>query len=181
MTIVATYDDGKTICLGSDSCGICAGTKMEFGPKIIKKSNYYIGFADSYRVADILKESKFIPNKINKLKDIQDIRDAIRQELISKIGASENDSEPDGVLTHPISIIIASKLGIHEIQNDYAILKPKDKFDAIGAGREIAIGCLATHKLYSIDAYTAVKETLKITAKFCTDCGGKLHIVRIQK
>ena len=178
MTIVAAYSDGSTICLGSDSCGISSGTKTEFGAKIIKKGNYYIGFADSYRVADILSESKTLPKTINKLQDIKDLRDKIRAELICKMGASPADSEAESI-SHPLSIIVISILGIHEIQSDYAILKAKDNFTSIGAGRDIALGALATHNLYISLAKDAVRESIKTTIKYSTDCGGRIHLVTI--
>jgi len=182
MTIVAAYDDGKTICIGSDSCGICGGMKQDLGSKIIKKRNYYIGFADSYRIRDIIKECKTLPKEINHIEDLRGLRDALREEIISKMNAvPADDGEDDIISTHPLDILIISKFGVHEIQNNYAILRAKDGFSALGAGRDFAIGAMASHKLYSPDARTIIKETLKTTLKYCTDTGGKIHIKTIKR
>jgi ATP-dependent protease HslVU (ClpYQ) peptidase subunit len=182
MTIIAAYDDGATIALASDSCGICGITKVDLGSKIIKKSNYHLGFADSYRIRDIIKESKQLPRRIDKREDLRELRDILREELISKMSSVRADEGDDEIIsTHPLDILIISQFGVCEIQNNYAILKPKDNFTAIGAGSDIAIGAMATHKLYGAEAPIAVKEAIKTTLKYCTQCGGRIYLATIKR
>lgn len=181
MTIIAAYSDDNTICIGSDSCGISPNLKFKYGSKIISFKNYYLGFSNSYRVKDIIKECKSLPKSINNYNDLALFRDELRKEIIIKTGAEEEDNGEKAEESHPIRLILISKLGIHEIQSDYAILKPTENFTAIGAGKEFAIGSLNTHKLYSADAETAIRETLKTTIKYCTDCGGRIYIKTIKK
>lgn len=187
MTIIAAYDDGSTVWIGSDSCAIAGDTKTEHGSKLIRFKNYCIGYAESYRVSDILKEAKSIPRTIKSTKGIRKLRDIIREAMIKYTGSNAVDWEREDQITHPVLILIACPLGIYEIQEDYAILKHKGGYATIGSGGDYALGALAFARendmiyRHGCSGKDVVAGALKITKKHCTSVGGRTHIAGIPK
>lgn len=183
MTIIAVFEDkvNGRYWIGSDSMAISGETMTECGSKLIKKNNYYIGFSESFRAADILREEKTIPNKINSISDVKKLRDNLQTALINQAGASSSSLGATELLGHPFSLLIISKIGMFYIGGDYQLQKIKDGYEAIGSGQEFAFGALYTSKQYTANGKDAVTDAVKSAIKHCSSCGGKVYYKSIEK
>lgn len=173
MTIIAAYKTKENIWIGSDSEGF-SNVKNNFGSKLIKKKNYIVGFSGSYRIGDIIREEKSLPNTINNRNDLLDFRDLLRLSLIERTGASEVDEDPD---SHPVYLLLVSKLGIYKIGTNYQLLHCKNNYMGIGAGEEIALGALSIYsKQKEEDGAMVIRESIKSTIKHCATTGGRIYV-----
>lgn len=179
MTVIAAYDDGDTVWIASDGDTFSGSTKIGFGSKLLNFHTYCIGFCDSVRVGDILRESNNLPGKIDSIRDVRRLRDVIRVELVEKTGAGWCDHEGDE--SHPLSILIACPKGIYIIQGDYAIIKCVDGYGTLGAGEDVALGALALAKSYKLYGKKVMKQIMTIILRHCTMASGKIHILGIDK
>ncbi len=184
MTVIAAYDDEDRYWIASDSVGSAGGVKYELGSKLIQKGNYIIGFSWSYRVADIIRESRDLPDRILSIQDVRNMRDIIRATMI-KDGLLNNNDESDARRSmasgHPVDVTLISPSGIYTIESDYQIHKITTGYIASGSGTEVAIGALFTCKKLGVDGKQAVKVAVNSAIKHITTCGGKCHIKSVGK
>ena len=185
MTIIAAYDGGDKYWIASDSMGSGGGVMYELGSKLIVKGNYIVGFSWSYRVADMIRESKDLPYALSSIRDLRIIRDVVKDALTKDglVGSNNNDHDagrhkPDG---HPLDLILISPSGIYTLETDYQIHKISDGYLACGSGTEIAMGSLYTCKALDINGKDAVKLAVRAANKHITTCGGRCHIKSVEK
>ena len=179
MTVIAAFEGEDKYWIASDSQGVGGGTMIERGTKLIKKNNYIVGFTYSYRVADLIRESKNLPADIRNLKDLRKFRDEIKKaltddKLVGKRTAGDGE--------HPITVIIISSSGIYEIEADYQIHKiQKNSYAATGSGIDTALGALYSCKKLKVDGKEAVKLAVKSAVEHISSCGGGCHIGSVEK
>ena len=179
MTVIAAYNDGKRHWIASDSMGSRGDTMYELGSKLIIKGNYIIGFSWSYRVADIIRESKNLPKELSSIKDLRTIRDVIKETLINDNLIGNNDNaKPEG---HPLDIILVSPAGIYTVETDYQIHKVLDNYITCGSGTEVAMGVLYTCNELKIEGKKAVKLAVEASIKHIASVGGKCYIKSVEK
>jgi ATP-dependent protease HslVU (ClpYQ) peptidase subunit len=180
MTVIAAYKDKTHFWIGSDSCGFWNNSKADYGSKLIKKENYIIGFAGSDKIRDILKEEKSIPKTINSIEDIRDLRDLLKITLIEEYGCSDSACNGE-LLSHPVDLLIATRIGLYNLEGTYQLLKYKDNYGAIGIGEEFAVGSLYTSKTNKEeDGKKAVTLAVKSAIKHCTEAAGKVYTQSIK-
>lgn len=183
MTVIAAYDDGDKYWIASDSMGEAGGTQYELGTKLIDRGQYIIGFSWSYRVADIIRESKELPAAIRGIADLRKLRDAVQEQLVQdKLigGGSENESKRSSG-EHPLSIIVVSPSGIFTLEGDYQIHKITDGYIACGSGTDVALGALLSCRKLDVYGKDAVKLAVQAAIKHITTCGGKVHVKSVEK
>jgi len=184
MTVIAAFDDGNTYWIASDSVGSAGNMQYELGSKLIKKGDYVIGFSWSYRVADIIRECKFLPEAINGMKDLRLLRDIIKA-LITKDGAGEGDGQSNGsngsMTEHPVDIVIISPSGMYTIETDYQIHKVMSGYAMTGSGTEVAAGALYSCKKLNVHGKDAVRLAVTSAMTHVPTCGGKCHIKSVEK
>jgi ATP-dependent protease HslVU (ClpYQ) peptidase subunit len=178
LTIIAAAEDLMGVWIGSDSKGVAGVVSLEFGSKIIKKNAYYVGFAQSYRIGDIIRECETFPKNIKSLKDLGKFRDTLQDLAIDKAGCACGGIE-DTVI-HPFNIIIAAQSGIYTIDSDYQIHKVS-QYAAIGAGTEVALGALRTAIRITSNASRAVRLAVEAAIYHNVACGGDVHIEYIPR
>jgi ATP-dependent protease HslVU (ClpYQ) peptidase subunit len=175
MTILVAYETEDEIIIGSDSLAIDGNTTTNLGSKLIDKGSYTIGFAGSYRAADLVREDKdLLIHEVTELKDLTDlarIRDAIKYIL-------ENDEG----MSHESTFLLASAHGMFSIEEEYQIHKIED-YAALGGGEDFALGALATmwraEKLYKdiLNGNEVVATAIYAASKHCISCGGEIHTI----
>jgi hypothetical protein len=170
MTVIAVYEDAKRYWIGSDSMGVSDTTKVEFGSKLIDKGSYIVGVAGSYRVMDIIRESKLLPDYINGIADFRVFRDAIIEPIL--------DIDTDS-LTFEVTVI--SPRGIFNLEPEFQIHRIRCGYLACGSGADIAIGALAVCKKLKIDGSIAIPLVIKASILHTTLCGGRVHIASMKK
>jgi ATP-dependent protease HslVU (ClpYQ) peptidase subunit len=173
MTIIAAYKDlkTKTYWIGSDSVGTNFSTKQDYGSKLIKKSNYVIGYAGSYRIGNILEELDLLPRKVESTEDLKDIRDLLQLELEER-NVSYGTSEGQESFT----LLLICPLGIFEISDSLYLINCKDNFSTAGQGEEVALGALSILSKKKVEGRQAITMAVKAAIKYCTHCGGKIYI-----
>jgi len=172
MTVIAAYNDGERIWIGSDSAGTADELQADTGSKLIQKFRYVIGHAISYRVADIIRESKNFPKNINNLKDLATFRNILKEELAKDLA--------DGLITQEdllSELLIISPYGIFVIEDGFQIHKIFLGYYAIGGGAELAFGALSlANQLKLKNGKKVVTAVVAAAIKHCTSCGGKCYV-----
>ena len=180
MTIIAAFEDRDKYWIASDSIGSAYDCKQDYGSKLIRKNNYIVGFSASYRIADLIRETEVLPKQVKTINDIRDFRDLLQQTVIDS-GGSDKPNGDSNILIHPVSILIISEIGIHEIQEDYALLIPKSKYSAVGSGWAYAMGSLYTSKKQKLDGKIAVQVAVRAAMQHEPSCGGNIYTASINK
>jgi len=176
MTVIAAYETSKEYWIASDSMGGDSeeGILTTTGSKIIKKGNYYVGFADSYRVADIIDETPGFPKKINSIKDLRKFRDHL-------LSAMQSFGYDFSGVEHPILLIIISPYGIWSIEAEYQIHQNFNYF-ACGGGSCVALGALFSARALGIeDGERAVRNAVEASVMHSMICGGVCFVEFVKK
>ena len=181
MTIIAAYEDTDSYWIGSDSLGASASLGADFGTKLIKKNDYIVGFSASYRVADVIKESRNLPKHIKSMNDFRKFRDLFTENLVAEAGARTEAYNGNGLREAPIGIILISSSGIYAMEADYQIHKIKSGYYANGSGWSISYGALYVAKQNDTPGEQAIKQAVKAAITHSTTCGYKCHIKSILK
>lgn len=123
MTVIAAWKDKKEVWIAGDSGAFDETTVITSAePKIWKNETSLVGVAGSFRIMDILRNSK--------VGDPYKIRDF----LMSK--SNEVGFPSDW------SVLIATKSGIYEIGADFGVVKSAENYGATGAGAQAALSAL---------------------------------------
>ena len=181
MTVIAAYEDSEGYWIGSDSMGVGAGLQSELGTKIIKKGNCYVAFTVSYRVADVIRESKNLPMEVNSITDFRKFRDILTEELVEKAGARTEAHNGNGVKEGPVGLILISSSGIYVMEADYQIHKIKSGYYANGSGWAIANGALYAAQQQGLGGKEAVTYAVKAAIFHSATCGGRCYIKFVRR
>lgn len=178
MTIIAAAEDSTSYWIASDSHGVTETTSFELGSKLIDKTKYVVGFSNSYRVADIIRENTNFPKSIGSIKGVRKFRDVLKEHMLedgcSLMGIG------DDTLVHPVSIIMIAHTGIYSIDVDYQIHQ-HEGYIAIGSGTDIALGALRAMLKATSNAEQAVTAAVEAAIFHCNTCGGNIHYMHILK
>lgn len=180
MTIIAAYEGKESYWIASDSMSCDGYTLSEYSSKLIKKNNYYIDYSGSYRVADLIKESKELPKTIKSIKDLRKFRDILQQQMVEKTGARKEASDNE-TISHPIYLILITKFGIFEIHPEYQLMKTIQGFTATGSGWQVALGSLFNSRQNKQEGKKAVTIAVKASIIHTPHCGGKVYTASISK
>jgi len=171
MTVIVAYNDGKKLWIGSDSAGTADELQADTGTKLILKYRYVIGHAISYRVADIIRESKILPKTVNTIKELAKFRNILKEELARDLES--------GLITNEdliSELLIISPYGIFVIEDGFQIHEINLGYYAIGGGAELAFGALSlANQLKIKNGKKVVKAAVEAAIKHCTSCGGKCY------
>ena len=175
MTIIAAYDDGKHIWIGTDSIGSADDFQTDFGSKLIIKENYTLSNAGSYRVGDILEECKTLPKQIRNTKDLTRFRDKLCDLIVtddSIVKIPNNSSYAN------VDVLIISPHGIFVIADDFQIHKIKNGYYALGSGSIVATGVLYCAKQagFFVNGEEVVEMACMAAIEHNANCGGEIYI-----
>ena len=182
MTIIADYVDGDIASLACDSQGSTHSVCFNYGNKIIKKNNYFVGVSGSYRVMDIIKESKELPKEINCLKDLHLFRDTLMKTVIKKGLTIEKSTNKDGeTINHQLYILIATTIGLVSLDCDYQLHVTRNGYYATGAGENIALGSLFnSHKNKDKkNSFNIAKLAAQAANAHSPWCGGSIYTASV--
>jgi len=178
MTVIAAAEDATHVWMATDSLGSYGNLKIEFGSKIIPKTNYVLSNAGSYRVGDIVEECDEFPKNIKNLKDLRKFRDTLYGLILNDEFAFKPRNED---LYANVEIIIVSPYGIFTVEDDFQIHKIEVGYHTAGTGEELARGALYTCRKMGLKAEAAVKHGCEAAIKHCLTCGGDIHYAFFKK
>lgn len=175
MTAIIAVKKGGKVSIGSDSLGSSTYLKQNYGTKLIKGSNFTVGYSASYRMAGIL-EDNLDDFKAPKKWDIKEARRFAEwfRSVMLKYGAKK-EGEDGELPKHPVLLIMATKSKIFHIGYDYAVLESR-QFAATGSGNMILEG--AAHALFdtNLDASEIVYEAIEAACDLSPSCGKPIHV-----
>lgn len=147
MTCIVGVQGTKSAVIGGDSAAVSGWTMTSHAdPKVFAVGAFVYGIAGSFRLGDVLRW-QFEPPAL----DDDDLDaymhtawiDALRETMTAKgYARKENEVETldDG------QFMVATRGRLYVVWQDYQIARPMFGYDAIGCGRGIALGALATLK-----------------------------------
>ena len=169
MTAVAAYNDGSRIWIASDGVASIDQMIFEYGSKLVRRGNYVFGFAGNCRMADVLKETRCLPDEISGIKGVRLFRDAMSE--------AAQASEADG----DIDILIICPSGIFTIGSDLDISRVR-KYHAIGTGDAYAFGVLyAASRARANAGKSVVRTAVQAACRFNALCGGQCYTASVAK
>ena len=172
MTVIAAYTDSTHHWIGCDSAGSDDVLIWDYESKLIKKPNYTIGGAGSYRTGDLITEYPFFVEELRNLDDLREFRDVLKELMLED--GSPKESSSDDTLIHSVNLLMISPAGIFTLDADYQIHHIHIGYFAIGAGQQLALGSLMTSKALGIDnGEQAVWMACEAAIQYSTTCAGK--------
>lgn len=160
--VIGLVQDGK-IYMGADSQASDGWNKRTVArPKVFKTDRFLIGYTSSFRMGQLLQYQLEVQSQ-NSESDyiymattvVESVRHCLKKHGWSKV---ENNQEEIG------SFLVGYNGGLYEIQPDLSILEHTDGFDAVGVGREYALGAMMA--LEEMPPKARICQALEIVAMF---------------
>lgn len=143
--IVGVAKDGK-VYVGADSCGSDGYSKhVHNKPKVFTVGDFIIGYTSSFRMGQILEHQWTPPARDEGNSDydylVKQVVPSIMSLFEDQSFAKKEKGEIEGG-----TFIIGYKGKCYYIQDDFAVLEPKDGFHSVGSGTKWALGSLYSTK-----------------------------------
>ena len=176
--IVGLVSDGE-VYLGCDSFGADQYSGMSRKDlKIFKNGDSLVGFTTSFRMGQLLQfQAKFPARRADQdlfefmvVDYIEEARRCLKQGGFSK---KINEVEEAGCF------LVGLEGRLFVIESDYQVGEPLCGFDAIGCGRQLALGALAATRAQE-DPVARVATALRAAAEFSTGVRGPFHLAVMQ-
>lgn len=166
--IVGLQADGSVI-IGGDSASVEEGTlaiRTSSLSKVFMNKEYLFGFAGLWRMGQLLQFALDPPRTTNVTREkldkfmattfIDSVRECLREGGFTK---TEVDRESGG------NFLVGARGRLYEIGEDYSIARTADGYEAIGCGREYALGSLHASVEWD-DPSKRISYALETAAKF---------------
>lgn len=143
MTCIVGLADTNGVFIGGDSAEMDDHfhVNVRSEAKVFKRGNFVFGFADSFRVGQLLRYRMTIPairqNNLTKYM-VVDFVDALRK-CLKRAGSSRKDDDEES-FSGEIMVGVRGRLFV--IYADYQVAEVKNGVQAIGCGREYALGSM---------------------------------------
>jgi ATP-dependent protease HslVU (ClpYQ) peptidase subunit len=163
MTCIIGLSENGQVYMGADSCASNGWeariTKL---PKMFRVGKFLIGFTGSIRMGQILQYHLDIPPQGEEPDEeylvrifVETVREALKEYGYAKI---ENNQEKGG------SFLIGYKGKLFCFDSDFQINSFKEDIDAVGSGREYALGAMMALK--DLKPEDRIKRSLEIASEF---------------
>lgn len=133
MTCIIGVEHKKKVYIGGDSAGTNEHMlqRIRDDKKVFVKDNFIFGYAGSFRMGQLIQHALKIP----KFKG-GDLHSFMVTEFIDSVRAclKADDLQP--------MFLVGHKGKLFTVQGDFQVGMPRDGFDAIGSGGDIAMGAM---------------------------------------
>jgi len=162
MTVIAAWKDKKQVWIAGDSGAFDDSTVViSAEPKVWKTQGSLVGVSGSFRIMDLLRNSG--------ISDPHKIRDF----LISKTSEA-------GFPNDEWSVLVATKAGIYEIGSDFAVVKSKENYGAVGAGAQAALSALfALEGNITINSKVRMETVIKAVVNHTTHARPPIKVISL--
>jgi ATP-dependent protease HslVU (ClpYQ) peptidase subunit len=163
MTCIIGLRENGQVYMGADSCASNGweGRVTTF-PKMFRIGKFLIGSTGSVRMGQILQYHLEIPAQDSETDHeylvrvfVEAVRSALKGYGYAKI---ENNQEAGG------SFLVGYRSNLYRFDGDFQINAFSDKMDAVGAGREYALGAMLA--LAELEPEERIKRSLEIASHF---------------
>jgi len=162
--IVGLVHDG-VVYMGGDSAGVTGydiATRAD--EKVFTNGDFIMGFTTSFRMGQILRYSFDPPEQSVKKDDMKylvtDFIDNVRNAFSDAGFLSKDDGVEEGG-----TFLFGYKGSLYQVDSDFQIGRPLDKFAAIGCGGQIAMGAMYASK-NNPDPITRITQALEAAEAF---------------
>lgn len=145
MTCIVAVEDKGTIYMGGDSAGVAGlSISIRADEKVFLNGPFIMGFTTSFRMGQLLR-FKFVPPAqpagVDDLRYmVTDFIDAVRKSFFDN-GFGKKDHNEGG------NFLVGYKGKLYHIGSDFQVGIPTNQHDAVGCGRDLALGALYATKL----------------------------------
>ena len=142
MTCIAGIAHENGVTIGGDSAATSGyDLAVRNDAKVFNNGPYAFGFTSSYRIGQVLRHA-FIPPVPDPQDDLHrfmcvEFVDGVRRVLKSAgVSSRENETESGG------TFLVGIGGRLFRIEHDYQVAETIHRYDAVGCGASIALGCL---------------------------------------
>lgn len=180
MTCIVGLVDNNTkkVFMGADSAGVSGlGLQVRADQKIFDNNGFLMGFTTSFRMGQLLRYS-FKPPKYRETETdlmaymVKDFIDAVRK-CLKDGGFAKKDNEVE----RGGCFLVAHSGRLFCVEGDYQVGETIDGYDAIGCGREYALGSI--YSTTDLNPNQRIEKALKSAAKFSAGVCEPFHIMSI--
>ncbi|MGD9099370.1 MAG: hypothetical protein PVF45_02740 [Anaerolineae bacterium] len=174
MTCVVGLVKSGVAYVGADSASVCGyETRVTRLPKVFRRGGFLIGYTSSFRMGQLLQYQLDVPLQGGEPDDVymvQTFVEAVRN-LLKDHGYArvENNVESGG------AFLVGYRGRLYSVQSDFQVNETADGFEAIGAGREYALGAMRVLK--HLGPKKRIKKALEASAHFCNAVAGPFRVV----
>jgi len=181
MTCIVGLELEGKVYIGGDSAGASGWEVRAVNtPKVFINGEFLIGYTSSFRMGQILQHIWEPPQHAAGRSDMKymvaDVAESIR-EVLKKNGFSkvDNNVEEGGFF------LCGYRGKLYCIEDSYQVISHEDRFDAIGCGRDYALGVLWQHPAlkYHKDPTKLMLASLQTAAHFSGGVMGPFKILSI--
>jgi len=178
---VAIVDEQKSIHMGSDSLASDSHSQTVMtNPKLFMVGELLVGFAGSFRSAQVLQYQVPLPDRGELQEDMEYLITSfipVVRHVFSENGLYIIDI--DGAEKFDGEFILGYRGKIYRMQNDFSLLRAVDDFVSIGAGGEAASAVLYATKDLKMNALTRLETSLQSAAYQIVTVKGPFHYTSV--
>lgn len=180
--IVGLVHDGS-IYMGGDSCGVSGyDLKVRLDPKVfVLDKRFVIGFADSFRMGQLLRFSLKLPAQTKHQDDYEfmctSFVDAVRKCFGDGgfLGKNNDDSERE----EGGSFLVGYRGVLYEVDVDFQVGINQEPYCALGCGASYAHGSLFATATLGWDPEKRIVNALEAAVNFSTSVRGPFVILKL--
>lgn len=144
MTCIVGIQEGGKVWIGGDSAAVGNNTIQVIDEeKVFQNGDVIVGYTTSFRMGQILQNHWSPPARLEgqhpdhyvKTTLIESIRDVLKSKGYAEVSSNQ---ESGG------KFLLGYKGTLYRVDNDYQVIKMRDKMTAVGSGEEFALGSLAS-------------------------------------
>lgn len=164
MTCICAIVENNTVYIGGDSAGVAGlSISIRADEKVFKNGPFIMGFTSSFRMGQILRYKFDPPKQKASQTDMQymvtDFIDSVRS-CFSKNGFGDKDGTVGG------NFLVGYNGVLYNIEKDHQVGIPKEPYDAVGCGSDLALGSLHSTADLSIKPEKRIIMALEAASKF---------------
>lgn len=167
MTCIVGIEAKDRVYIGADSAGVSGDICQEIAsPKVFRKGQMVIGHTHSFRLGQALRYLLHLPRHEPGVGTeaylVGPFVHAVRK-LLKAHGMVEIQ---DGV-EYGGSFLMGYRGKLYHVGNDFSVLRTRSGMDAIGAGRDVALGALAALSAGKGHERPTCRAVLVVVAGLC--------------
>lgn len=176
--IAALIDKNNDIYIGGDSCTFSDNHyELPPYPKAYIKKGVAFGFSGIKREAQIIRYSFDPPD----FKNIESLMNYMCIDFVDELKSNiekrfQLNKETD---SHSGSCLVCMHGHIFSVGSDFSITERSDTFDAIGSGKNYALGALHSTQDWD-DGEARIRHALETAEKFSSSCRAPFHILYLK-
>jgi hypothetical protein len=166
MTAVVGIVEDDKVWLGGDSAGV-GGYSMQTrsDPKVFKNGEFLMGYTTSFRMGQILQHHLAAPvpfeGESGMAYMVKRFIPAVKDMLKQHGFQSSTDGRDVGG-----TFLVGYRGELYEVEDDYQVARVRQRFHAVGCGRDLALGSLHTTHGYDLTPKQRIEAALGAAAEF---------------